>query len=234
MTSLLQPQPKSKTPQRSGLIVIVIVVVAVVAAAALILLSFNQPVTTALEDLADVPKVRLEDGGFVLGYKDAPVTIVEFADFTCPHCQDYVPTIDQFIDEYVITGKAKFEYRMLRSTSHPLGNFLAQLVECADDVKPGSFWAAHSRIYQLSSAGQYENIGPAVANYLDIPYGDLLACTTEADQFVFDGALAADNGVQGTPAIMVRYNDGPLQWPSGASRGGLPFSVLAGIVDSAS
>ena len=57
---------------------------------------------------ADIPQSRTEDGAFVLGDPDAPVTIVEFADFMCPHCQAYQTTVNRFIEQYVATGQAKF------------------------------------------------------------------------------------------------------------------------------
>src|SRR6188474_1184283 len=53
---------------------------------------------------ADIPFSRTEDGAPVLGNPDAPITIIEFADFACPFCQRYEPTMQEFIQEYVATG----------------------------------------------------------------------------------------------------------------------------------
>src|SRR5215207_4842489 len=39
--------------------------------------------------LLELHRERLSDGGFIIGDPDAPITIVEFADWACPHCQDY-------------------------------------------------------------------------------------------------------------------------------------------------
>lgn len=48
----------------------------------------------------------------VLGKDDAPVTIIEYASMTCPHCAafhaDRLPAIKE---EYIETGKAKLIYR---------------------------------------------------------------------------------------------------------------------------
>ena len=45
-------------------------------------------------------------------------------------------------------------------------------------------------------------------------------------------------GVTGTPAIMIRYKDGPLQWITiggqTLNRGGVPYSTLAQVVQAAS
>ncbi len=48
----------------------------------------------------------------VLGDEDAPITIVEYASFTCSHCRDFEETVLPKVQEkYIDTGKAKLVYR---------------------------------------------------------------------------------------------------------------------------
>jgi protein-disulfide isomerase len=48
----------------------------------------------------------------VLGQEDAAVTVVEYASFTCPHCQNFHETVfDQLKANYIDTGKIRFVYR---------------------------------------------------------------------------------------------------------------------------
>ncbi|MBM3597075.1 MAG: DsbA family protein [Alphaproteobacteria bacterium] len=48
----------------------------------------------------------------VLGKADAPVTIIEYASFTCPHCATFhVETLPHLKKEYLDTGKAKLIFR---------------------------------------------------------------------------------------------------------------------------
>ncbi|SPH23814.1 Disulfide bond formation protein D [Defluviimonas aquaemixtae] len=48
----------------------------------------------------------------VLGQADAPVTVVEYASFTCPHCANFHDTVfDQLKANYIDTGKVRFVYR---------------------------------------------------------------------------------------------------------------------------
>ena len=43
---------------------------------------------------------------------DAPVEVVEYASFTCPHCANFHDTVyDQLKANYIDTGKIKFTYR---------------------------------------------------------------------------------------------------------------------------
>jgi len=51
-------------------------------------------------------------GDMVLGSKDAPVTIIEYASMTCPHCAAFEKEVfPQIKSAYVDTGKVKFIFR---------------------------------------------------------------------------------------------------------------------------
>ena len=123
----------SKTQQRNLTFVVVVGVIAVLAAVAVIIVSSNSASATG-RDYSSIPQSRTADGAFVLGYEDAPITIVEFSDFTCPHCQQYAETIHRVIDEFVATGKAKLEYRMFPIVHPQYREFTAELAECAETV----------------------------------------------------------------------------------------------------
>ncbi len=47
-----------------------------------------------------------------MGDEDAPITFVEYASFTCPHCQRFHKDVfPQLKADYIDTGKVKFVYR---------------------------------------------------------------------------------------------------------------------------
>jgi protein-disulfide isomerase len=47
-----------------------------------------------------------------LGSKDAPVTIIEYASMTCPHCAAFEKEVfPQIKSAYIDTGKVKFIFR---------------------------------------------------------------------------------------------------------------------------
>ncbi len=51
-------------------------------------------------------------GDIVYGSADAPVTIVEYASLTCPHCATFAATTFPEIEkDYIETGKVRFIYR---------------------------------------------------------------------------------------------------------------------------
>ncbi len=51
-------------------------------------------------------------GDIVIGKAEAPVTVVEYASLTCPHCATFqINTLPEFKKEYVDTGKVKVVFR---------------------------------------------------------------------------------------------------------------------------
>lgn len=182
---------------------------------------------------AGIPQSRLEDGGFLLGDPDAPVVIVEFADFMCPHCQDYEEITDRFINTYVATGQAAFEYRMVPIVSEVLSPLTAQAAECAGDA--GLFWEARRLLFVLAKERVVdENIAQLTAERLGLDATALEACMSNARQFLADAQLAGSLGVSGTPAVMVRVRGSQPQWVSIQGqvfdRGGLPYELLEQVM----
>ncbi len=52
------------------------------------------------------------EGSFVLGPKDAKVTVTEFASMTCPHCAHFATeTFPEVKKQFIDTGKIRFIYR---------------------------------------------------------------------------------------------------------------------------
>lgn len=182
-----------------------------------------------------IPFRRLDDGGFVLGNPDAPITLVEFADFICPHCQTYQAVAHEFIEKYVATGQAQFEYRMFPVVDRTLSPLTARLATCAAEQLDGGFWPAHDILYDLAQARQVNSeTYKVVADLLGISAEKLLVCADRANQHEIDTALAQSLGISGTPAIMFRLPDGDLGWAyvNGRlyNRGGAPFPIIEAVV----
>lgn len=193
---------------------------------------------------ADIPFSRTEDGASVLGNPDAPITIIEFADFACGYCQQYEPTMQQFIQEYVVTGRAKYEFRILPTAGGQMTAFIGSMASCMEDQRAGVFWPLHDELYARAEEGQYdEDMMKEVAEQFDLKYLDALTCLGEHGkplQVETDTQLAHALMVAGTPAIRVRYkghNDEQAQYliVDGQihDKGGLPLHVLEKAVEDA-
>jgi protein-disulfide isomerase len=59
---------------------------------------------------ADAPTLQSDD--HILGNKNAPITIFEYASLTCPHCAAFATdTLPKLKKDWIDTGKAKLVYR---------------------------------------------------------------------------------------------------------------------------
>jgi len=73
-------------------------------------------------------------GDLAIGKEDAPVTIVEYASMTCPHCAHFATTtFPQLKEKYIDTGKVRFIFREF--PLDPLAAGASALVRCADKDK---------------------------------------------------------------------------------------------------
>lgn len=69
-----------------------------------------------------------------LGSADAPVTVIEYASVTCPHCATFHETVFPEIKEkYVDTGKVRFVFREFPTAPAELSVVGSMLARCAAD-----------------------------------------------------------------------------------------------------
>jgi protein-disulfide isomerase len=96
-------------------------------------------------------RARLDSSRFgpPLGEPAAPVTIVEFSDFTCPYCQLVRPALEAFVAAR--RGRVNLVFKPYPIERHPGAMELAQAAEWAREQ--GLFWPMHDAIF--SSAGSH-------------------------------------------------------------------------------
>lgn len=236
----VKPMSKLNPKDPNTMIFMAVIAVAVIVAAAAIVVSLSDnTISSADVNYTELPAERLADGGFVIGNPEAPITIVEFADFLCPHCQQYKSEINRVMEELVAPGLARFEFRML-PTQGPLSESLFNLAVCIDDTDTHTFWDAHDTIFAVASNPSIASSAVAreVAARLGLSYAPLLECVgdlqnSQSGQFITDSRLASTTDVQGTPAVRVRYGDSSLQFLEPYTRGGAPFSAIRDAVNLA-
>lgn len=117
---------------------------AAVGAGALGYLASRQQATVVTLD-PSLPKVAAE--GYTLGRPDAPVEIIEFADYECPVCAQYAAVTDPDVRKRLVEpGLAKFTYYDFPLDMHPNTVSAMLAAACANDQ--GKYWEMHDRIYQ--------------------------------------------------------------------------------------
>lgn len=155
---------------------------------------------------APVPAVTASDR--VLGRADAPVTVIEYASFTCNHCAAWTNDIlPQFKARYIDTGKVRLVFRDMPTPPAQIAAVAAGIGRCA---APGRFFdVAHSLMSGQAAAfekGDATGWFAAAIAASGRTQDQIETClkdpaTTRALQAEVDGAVAA--GVSGTPSFFV-------------------------------
>jgi len=104
--------------------------------------------TIDTSELYNVPDYRIK------GDKNAPVTLVEFADFQCPACADMPPLLDKIFEKY--NGKVRIIFRHFPLPYHENATIAALAAETAG--KQGKFWDMFEIIYKNQSQISRDNL----------------------------------------------------------------------------
>ena len=169
-------------------------------------------------DLPRIP-VSVDDDPFE-GAENAPVTIVQFAEYQCPYCGRAGESVDQVMKAY--EGKVKMVFRDFPLSFHNNAIPAAIAANCAD--KQGKYWEMHkSLMADQSSLDEADLVKRATDLQLNLDTWNVCrkdpAMLAEVQHDMEDGAKA---GVSGTPAFFI---NGIMI--SGAQ----PFSQFKEIID---
>ncbi len=75
----------------------------------------------------------------VRGPADAPLVLVEYADYECPYCQQVQPALDRLEADF--KGRMAFVYKDMPLPMHPHAQKAAEASRCAE--LQGKYWAYH-------------------------------------------------------------------------------------------
>jgi protein-disulfide isomerase len=166
------------------------------------------PVLGSVALAVEAPQITPKDR--VLGQADAPITIIEYASLTCPHCaafdHDTLPKIKQ---NWIDTGKAKLVYR-----DFPLDGLAlraAMVARCAPPERYFSFidalfqgqsnWARSSNQEEaLGALGRFARLG----GISDEKFQSCIKDEKLADAVAASRVVAAQEyGVDSTPTFFI-------------------------------
>jgi protein-disulfide isomerase len=154
-----------------------------------------------IEYVLAAPRIAMTVAGApVRGSADAPVRIVEFADYQCPYCKQAKPFLEKLLQEF--PGKVALEYKDLPLPNHPQAQKAAEAAHCAG--AEGKYWEYHDALYTRDRLDL-----PALKEYarelkLDLKAFDACLETGAKAQFVKDQFEEAKQlALPGTPAFFV-------------------------------
>ncbi|HKR19522.1 MAG TPA: DsbA family protein [Stellaceae bacterium] len=156
---------------------------------------------------ADAPTLQADD--HVLGNKNAPITIFEYASLTCPHCAAFTSdTLPKLQKEWIDTGKAKLVYRDFPLDQSAL--VAATVAQCFPPERYFPFietlfqtqreWAQNSEAATKTALARIARLGG-----MGQAQFDACANNQKLSDAVLNSRLAAQNqyGINSTPTFFV-------------------------------
>jgi protein-disulfide isomerase len=188
----------------------------------------------ALVATVDVGAVSVTDDGRVQGKADAPLTLIEYSDFTCGYCLKFFKeTLPKLQATYIDTGKIRFVYRDYPRADRGVGVEAAVAARCAG--AQGRYWAMHDRLFGEGSrldSGGFKSF----AKTLGLDQEQFGKCFDERRHLesIFQDRREANRwGFHGTPGfILMQTVAGPTEKvPAVAIPGAFPFEAFADEID---
>ena len=141
----------------------------------------------------------------VRGSFDAPVTLVEYGDYECPHCGRAHPIVQQLIQ--TLGDQLGFVFRNFPlSQIHPHAEHAAEAAEAADALGgPDAYWGMHDMLFENQEALGDEDL-MVYAHELGLDEKKVaraLATGELAERVRADFIGGVRSGVNGTPTFFI-------------------------------
>lgn len=171
-----------------------------------------------------------EEDDRVRGNPQAPITLLEYSDFTCGYCEKFFQeTWPILFSEYIDTGKMRLVYRDFpRALSGPSVD-TALAARCAGEQ--GQYWAMHDRLFSSS-----DKFSPAElrqqADALQLDAKKFTSCfeaaryTTEIFKDRIEGGQL---GARGTPHFILYATENPQE--AVVLPGAMPYEMFKEQID---
>ena len=162
-----------------------------------------------------LPEPRIEvgvKGKALLGPENAPVKLVEFADYQCPYCRQLEPTLERLRAEF--GDKVAFVYKDYLIPGHQLAPKSAEAADCA--AAQGKFWDFHDYLFKDSKNLEMAGLksGAKALNLDQAKFESCLDSDGKSEEIKQDMAEGSHLGLTGTPTLFLngRYMTGAVKY----------------------
>ncbi|AEI96186.1 DsbA family protein [Roseobacter litoralis] len=181
------------------------------------------------QEAADIDTSTIVD--MSLGNPDAPVTVIEYASYTCPHCARFHEgPFKQLKTDYIDTGKINFVYREVYFDRY--GLWASMIARCAGT--PESFFGMSDLIYQKQSEWSRAGEPAAIVDELrkvgllaGLDRDTMEACLQNGDKAQTLVAWYQENatadGIESTPSFLI----------NGQKYSNMSYAEMAEAIDAA-
>ncbi|MGB0440669.1 MAG: DsbA family protein, partial [Paracoccaceae bacterium] len=165
----------------------------------------------------------------ILGNPDAPIEVIEYASYTCPHCASFHSgAYKQLKEDYIDTGKIKFVYREVYFDKY--GMWASMIARC----EPAKFFGITEVIYAEQSDWTRAGSDAAIADALrkvglraGVDKDALEGCLRDGDKLRALVGWFQENaerdGIRSTPSFLI----------NGELYSNMAYSEFASILDGA-
>jgi protein-disulfide isomerase len=171
------------------------------------------------------PVVR--DDGRSRGNPKAPVTLIEYSDFTCGYCVKFFrETWPRLQAKYVEPGLVRFVYRDFPRGFQGAGLQAAVAARCAGEQ--GRYWPMHDRLFSGERAlapAEFDRYANAVGLSLQ-PFSSCVREGRHVNAILRDRDEGVAMGFRGTPGFVIVRTDAPPDEPAVTIPGAFPFEVF--------
>jgi protein-disulfide isomerase len=207
------PRPAPKTRRSSSLLPFYVVLGLVAVAGAFMLWRQTQGKgsagATTLQQVVMTPEQLQRVPGISQGKPDAPVVVMEFADFQCPGCGLFARFSKPLVKDFIDNGSVRFVwYDFPLVQIHDNAVLAARAGRCANEQN--QFWAFHDAVFtrqsEWSGSKDAADLFAEIAGQAGLDGDAFSACLRSdkyqkevSESFEFGSTL----GVSGTPTLFI-------------------------------
>ena len=194
----------------------------------------NATTSQAAQATETKPVRPVDSTDHIRGNPNAPIVIVEYADYDCPFCKEFDETMQQVMDKYGSSGKVAWVYRQFPIQQlHPDAPRLSLAAECVGKIGGNdAFWKFSDLLFGERGVNDFVDMSrlDEFATKSGISSKTFEACladgsTQAAVQADFNDAVSA--GAKGTPYSVVLFAG-----QEGIINGAQPFSYVRSVLDT--
>lgn len=170
------------------------------------------------------------------GNPRARVTVVEYSDYECPYCGQYVTDVYPQLDrEYVKTNKINYVFKNYPIAQlHPVSIKAHKAAACAGDQN--RYWEMHDRLFADQRNFNLDRfMEHATLLSLDpVAFRACIESTRHEALIQEDVAEAQNGGVRGTPVFVLALTDpkGQAITPARVIVGAQPYTAFKEAIDA--
>ena len=175
-----------------------------------------------------------QDGAFLIreydrvrGYEQAPVTLLEYSDYTCGYCEKFFEeTWPLLFSDYIQTGKVRLIYRDFpRAISGPSVD-TALAARCAGEQ--GQYWSMHDRLFASHRKFSLDQLQKQAKDLRlnTQQFNECLQAERYMESIYQDRMEGGSIGVRATPHFILFLTHNPETGPFLVIPGAFPYTVF--------